>query len=144
MFSTLIIIWNVPWAANQHIRMIYEGSCVSEDWSNAAENSALHHRNNLQSFNSHLKLYFIISRFNCIFDQINASLVSIRICSIQETAGEKYLHDILDPRSAHSILSIPWSHRRVVVVIKKCWCKILSPLPSKKNQEVISCSNRSK
>ncbi len=34
------------WAANQHIRMISEGSCDSEDWSNA-ENSALHHRNKL-------------------------------------------------------------------------------------------------
>ncbi len=37
--STLII--------NQHIRMISEGSCDTEDWSNDAENSALHHRNKL-------------------------------------------------------------------------------------------------
>ncbi len=29
------------WAANQHIRMISEGSCDTEDWSNDAENSAL-------------------------------------------------------------------------------------------------------
>ncbi len=29
---------------NQHIRMISEGSCDTEDWSNDAENSALHHR----------------------------------------------------------------------------------------------------
>ncbi len=28
-------------AANQHIRMISEWSCDSEDWSNDAENSAL-------------------------------------------------------------------------------------------------------
>jgi len=27
--------------------MIYEGSCESEDWSNDAEHSALHHRNKL-------------------------------------------------------------------------------------------------
>ncbi len=33
--STLII--------NQHIRMISEGSCDTEDWSNDAENSALQH-----------------------------------------------------------------------------------------------------
>ncbi len=33
--STLII--------NQHIRMISEGSCDTEDWSNDAENSALLH-----------------------------------------------------------------------------------------------------
>ncbi len=42
LFSTLIIIRNV--SANQHIRMISEGSCDTEDWSNDAENSALHHR----------------------------------------------------------------------------------------------------
>ncbi len=35
---------NVSWEANQHIRMISEGSCDTEDWSNDAENSALHHR----------------------------------------------------------------------------------------------------
>ncbi len=29
------------WAANQHIRMISEGSCDTEDWSNDAENTAL-------------------------------------------------------------------------------------------------------
>ncbi len=28
-----------------HIRMISEGSCDTEDWSNDAENSALHHGN---------------------------------------------------------------------------------------------------
>ncbi len=40
-------IWiiNVYWAANQHIRMISEGSCDTEVWSNDAENSALYHRN---------------------------------------------------------------------------------------------------
>ncbi len=34
-------------AANQHIRMISEESCDTEDWSNDAELSALHHRNKL-------------------------------------------------------------------------------------------------
>ncbi len=29
------------WAAHQHIRMISEGSCDTEDWSNDDENSAL-------------------------------------------------------------------------------------------------------
>ncbi len=38
-FSTLIIIRNVSWAAN--IRMISEGTCDTEDWSNDAENSDL-------------------------------------------------------------------------------------------------------
>ncbi len=42
LFSALIItIRNVSWAADQHIRMISEGSCDTEDWSHDAENSAL-------------------------------------------------------------------------------------------------------
>ncbi len=41
LFSTLIIIRNVSGAANHHIRMISEGSCDTEDWSNDAENSDL-------------------------------------------------------------------------------------------------------
>jgi len=39
--STLIIIRNVSWASNHHIRGISEGSCDTEDWSNDAENTAL-------------------------------------------------------------------------------------------------------
>jgi len=34
-------------AANHHIRLISEGSCDTEDWSNDAENSALHNTNKL-------------------------------------------------------------------------------------------------
>jgi len=45
-------IRNVCLEANQHIRMITEGSCDTEDWSNDAENSALNHRNKL-----HVKIY---------------------------------------------------------------------------------------
>ncbi len=37
---------------NQHIRMISEGSCDTEDWSNNDKNSALLHRNKL-----HFKVY---------------------------------------------------------------------------------------
>jgi len=39
--KTVLLIRNVSLAANQHIRMISEGSCDNEDWSNDAENSAL-------------------------------------------------------------------------------------------------------
>ncbi len=39
-------------AADQHIRLISEGSCDTEDWSNDAENTAFHHRNKL-----HFKTY---------------------------------------------------------------------------------------
>ncbi len=41
LFSKLKIIWNIAWAANQDIRVISEGSCDPEDWSNDAEHSAL-------------------------------------------------------------------------------------------------------
>ncbi len=41
LFLTLIIIRSASWAANQHIRMIFEGSCDTEDRRNDAENSAL-------------------------------------------------------------------------------------------------------
>ncbi len=58
LFSTLIIR-NVSWAANQHIRMISEGSCDTEDWSNDAENSVLHHRNKFR-----FKIY---SNRKCLF-----------------------------------------------------------------------------
>jgi len=42
-FPTLIIIINVCWSSDPHIRVICEGSCDTEDWSNDAEN----HRNKL-------------------------------------------------------------------------------------------------
>ncbi len=41
LFPTFIIIRNVSWAANQHIRVISEGSCDTEDCCNDASNSAL-------------------------------------------------------------------------------------------------------
>ncbi len=49
------------WAANQPIRMISEGSCDTEDWSNYAENSALITEINyilkyIQKENSYFKL----------------------------------------------------------------------------------------
>ncbi len=58
-------IRNVSCAANQHIRMISEGSCDAEDCSNDAENSALHHRNklNLLAIYQNKKLLFSILLF---------------------------------------------------------------------------------
>ncbi len=50
---------NDSWAANQHIRMISEESCDTEDCSNDAENLALHHRNKLHlKINSNRKQLF--------------------------------------------------------------------------------------
>ncbi len=47
-----MVFTTIPLVENQYIRMISEGSCDTEDWSNDAENSALHHRNKL-----HFKIY---------------------------------------------------------------------------------------
>ncbi len=80
--STLIIIRNVSWAVNQRIRMISVGSCDTEDWSNDAENSALHHRNKLHSkiYSKRKPFFKIVIIFHniffyYIFNQINTSLV---------------------------------------------------------------------
>ncbi len=67
---------------NQHIRMISEGSST-EDWSNDAENSALQiiffkyikiDQNIILNCNNISQYY----SFFCIFDPINAGLMSIR------------------------------------------------------------------
>ncbi len=50
--AAIFNIHNKKKSANQYIRMISEGSCDTEDWSNDAENSAAHHRSNL-----HFKIY---------------------------------------------------------------------------------------
>ncbi len=49
----------------QHIRMISEGSCDTEDWSNDAENSALHHRNKLhfKMYSNRKQVYFFLSKY---------------------------------------------------------------------------------
>ncbi len=44
IFNVVNKMKNKNWVPNPHIRRISEGSCDKEDWSNAAENSALHHR----------------------------------------------------------------------------------------------------
>ncbi len=60
---TLIIIRNVSWASNQHVRMISKESCDIEDWGNGCWNNT-----NINN----------ISQYYCfcfIFDQINTALV---------------------------------------------------------------------
>ncbi len=39
-----LIIINVSWAANQYIKIISEGSCNTEDWSNACWKFSFDHR----------------------------------------------------------------------------------------------------
>ncbi len=60
--------------------MIYEGPCDTEDWNDDAENSACiteinHSLKYIKNENRYLKLYL---NLYCIFDQINAALVSIQ------------------------------------------------------------------
>jgi len=75
----LIIIINVSWSSDLHIKVICEGSCDTEDWSNDAEN----HRNKLHfTIYSHRKQMIYIGitfhNFYCIFDQINAAWLNRR------------------------------------------------------------------
>ncbi len=67
--------------------MISEGSCDTEDWSNDAENSALHHRNKNNTFKLCYKKNTAILNFNNIYcfyrilNQINAAFLRIRLLS---------------------------------------------------------------
>jgi len=76
----LILTRNVSGAANQHIIMIYEGSCDTEDWSNDAENStwsSMEKKVILNCNNIHIYYRFIFTFFfYCI--QIDMALLSIR------------------------------------------------------------------
>ncbi len=74
MFSTLITIKNISWAANLHNRSIFipEGTCNNEDWNNDADHSALHHRNK-RAWSKVFPYYW----FYCFFYEINAALVKL-------------------------------------------------------------------
>ncbi len=74
---------NIYWTANQHIRMISEGSCDTEDLSSEAENVVL--ITGINYIWNVFKQKAVILRsknipqyscFGCILDQINAGLVS--------------------------------------------------------------------
>ncbi len=48
--------------------MTFEGQCDTEDWSNDAENSALHHRNkyNFKIYYNRKQLFYIVTKFRNI------------------------------------------------------------------------------
>ncbi len=66
---------NISGAVNQHNRMISEGSCDTEDWSNDAENSAAHHRHTL-----HFKIYSNRKRVKL---SLNIYITVFTICFIR-------------------------------------------------------------
>ncbi len=78
-------------------------SCDTEDWSNKAENTVLHHRNKLH-FNicSH-RTYVIWNCYNishyyvfyCIFDQINAALVSRRYLFLRNCTNHNLFNGVV-------------------------------------------------
>ncbi len=76
VFSTLITKIRVFWAVNQHIRISSEGSCETVDWSNDAENSALHYRNKLLYKN--IKIENIYLKFVIILHNISFTLFLIK------------------------------------------------------------------
>ncbi len=80
IFNTItLIIINVSWAPNQHIRMISEGSCDTEDWSNDCWKFSFAITGiNVLQYKSYLNCNNISHYywFYHIFDQINAALVT--------------------------------------------------------------------
>ncbi len=71
----MILIINVSWVLNQHIRLIYEGSCDAEYWSNGCWKFSFA----ITEINYILKyIKTENSYFYCISDQINATLKSTR------------------------------------------------------------------
>jgi len=58
--------------------IMLKGSCDREDWSNGAENSALHLKNKYHQKQLNCNTISQYYCFSCILDQINAALVSIR------------------------------------------------------------------
>jgi len=56
----------VSWAPNQYIKMISEGSCDTEDWSNDAESSALTSQKYI-TFQNIFKIENIISQYYCFY-----------------------------------------------------------------------------
>ncbi len=73
LFSTpLMIIRNVNWAANQHIRMISEESCDTEYWKfNFDQRNELHFKIYYSKMLFYIvKLFYNITVFCCIFDHI--------------------------------------------------------------------------
>ncbi len=93
--------------------MISERSCDTQDWSNDTENSALHHRNKLHFKMYYNKKYILIcnnvSKYSCIFDQINAALLSKRDF-FQKHLRKSYPLQTLDSSHLESIdlLQLLW------------------------------------
>ncbi len=67
--------WTPIITPNQHIRMISEGYCDTEDWSNDTKNSALNRRNKLYENKKVILNCNNTLQYYSIFDQINADLV---------------------------------------------------------------------
>ncbi len=77
-FLTVIIIRNVSRASNQHIRMIYEGSCDTEDWCFAIIGLYYIWKCMEKKLNWGFKIVITIFVFYCISDQINAALITFK------------------------------------------------------------------
>ncbi len=95
--TLMIIIRNVSWAPNQNIRMISKGSCDTKDWSNDYWKFSLA----ITWINYILKLKTVILNCNnisqyycfyCIFNHINAALMSIRFFFPKSFNVKSYQH----------------------------------------------------
>jgi len=94
----------VSWASDPHIRVISEGSCDTEDWSNDAEN----HRNKWHfTVYSHrdqmIYIRIIFQYFYCIVDQINTALVSRRDSYVTCNHLKQSIFSTLKHQSKHKL-----------------------------------------
>ncbi len=124
LYSKLVIIIHVSWAANQHIRMISEGSCDTVDWSNGQwllKIQLFHNRNkliwkyiNIENSYFILQWYFTTLLFYCI------SSNACRLCLHKKSNYSKpiavYIRVYLwnwKPKTFHSLADSVWWHPQV-------------------------------
>ncbi len=79
VFSIMIII-NVSWVANKHIRIISEGSCNTKDWSNGCWKNSKEKR----SFFYIIIIFNNIKMFTVFLNQINAALLSVKDWPVEQ------------------------------------------------------------
>ncbi len=96
-FLTLIIIRKVSWAANHHIKMISEGSCDTNDWRLSTNTF----KTLILNCNNILKYYCF---FICIFNQIIAALVNIKVFIKHKRLSKSILKNLLTPNYSIYVL----------------------------------------
>jgi len=97
------------WVSNHHIRMISEGSCDTEDCSNDAENSALHHRNKL--YFKVFKAFMLCCGFSVVL-WLDSTVLLTCICFFDFRCVVHYWATVIENVTMHE--SKPEKHEKVL------------------------------